>query len=50
MSKAKEICKWISGFGGGTFLGALIACPEKEISLPVSTILTIIFAYLGWKR
>jgi len=45
-----EVCKWISGFGGGVFLGALAACPAKEVSLPVSAVISIVFAYLGWKR
>jgi len=46
----KEIGKWISGFWGGIFVGALVACPVKEISLPVSTILSIVFGYLGWRK
>jgi len=45
-----ELAKWISGFFGGTFLGALVACPAKEVSLPISAVLSIVFAYLGWKR
>jgi len=46
----KELSKWISGFWGGVFIGALAVCPVKEISLPVSAALSIIFGYLGWKR
>jgi len=44
-----EVYKWISGFWGGVFLGALVACSAKEASLPVSAVISIVFAYLGWR-
>lgn len=45
----KEVAKWVSGFWAGAFLGALIACPAKEVSLPVSTVAAIVSAYVGWR-
>jgi len=47
--KGKEIAKWLSGFFGGVFLGALVACPVKEVSLPVSIVICIALGYIGWK-
>jgi hypothetical protein len=41
---------WLSGFWGGVFLGALVACPAKAISLPVSAVLAAVFAYLGARK
>jgi len=46
----KELSKWISGLWGGIFIGALAVCPAKEISLPVSAILSAAFGYFGWKK
>lgn len=49
MPELKEASKWISGFFGGIFLGALIACPAKEVSLPVSGVICVVLGYLGWR-
>ena len=46
----KTVYLWISGFWGGVFLGALVACPAKAVSLPVSAILAGAFAYLARRR
>jgi len=45
-----KVCLWISGFWVGVFLGALISCPAKHISLPSSLILAAALAYLGLKK
>jgi len=43
----KKIFLWLSGFFAGIFLGALISCPRKEISLPVSVLLCLLFGVLS---
>jgi len=39
----KTILWWFSGFAGGCFLGALIACPAKALSLPVMGVIAVVF-------
>jgi hypothetical protein len=46
----KKATLWLSGFFGGCFLGALIACPAKALSLPVTAVLAIIFGYFGARK
>lgn len=43
----KSLLKWLSGLWSGIFVGALVACPAKEVSLPVSFILALLFGLLG---
>lgn len=43
----KTVFKWLSGLWAGIFVGALAACPAKEVSLPVSLFLAVAFGYLG---
>ena len=45
----KTILWWFSGFAGGCYLGALIACPAKTLSLPVTGIITIVLAIIAGK-
>jgi len=43
----KSVFKWLSGLWSGVFIGALVACPAKEISLPVSFVLALLFGLFG---
>ncbi|MFQ6065998.1 MAG: hypothetical protein ACE5K3_01815 [bacterium] len=40
---------WFSGFAGGCFLGALIACPSKVISLLVTGVLAVVLGIMAWR-
>ena len=46
----KDLLKWFSGLWTGIFIGALIACPAKAISIPTSLFLAALFAFLGWRK
>lgn len=45
----KAILWWFSGFAGGCFLGALIACPAKVISLLVTGVVAIVLGIIACK-
>ena len=45
----KTILWWFSGVVGGCFLGALIACPAKALSLPVTGVIAIVLGLIAWK-
>jgi len=45
----KTILWWFSGFVGGCFLGALIACPAKALSLPVTGVIAVVLGLIAWK-
>jgi hypothetical protein len=45
----KTILWWFSGFAGGCFLGALIACPAKSLSLPVTGVIAVDLGLIAWK-
>ena len=45
----KTILWWFSGFAGGCFLGALIACPAKSLSLSVTGIIAVVSGIIAWK-
>ena len=40
---------WFSGFAGGCFLGALIACPAKALSLLVTGVIAVVLGFVAWK-
>jgi len=44
----KTIFWWFSGFTAGCFLGALIACPAKAISLPVTGVIAVVLGLVAW--
>ena len=44
----KPILWWFSGFAGGCFLGVLIACPAKAISLPVTGVIAVVLGLVAW--
>lgn len=46
----KKTLLWFSGFAGGCFLGALIACPAKIASLSVTGIIAVILGILSRKK
>lgn len=45
----KTILWWFSGFAGGSFLGALIACPAKGLSLGVTGAIAVVLGIIAWK-
>lgn len=45
----KTILWWFSGFAGGCFLGALIFCPTKALSLPVTGVIAVALGLIAWK-
>jgi len=45
----KTILWWFSGFVGGCFLGALIACPAKALSLPATGVIAVVLGLIAWK-
>jgi len=44
----KTILLWFSGFAGGCFLGALIACPAKVLSLLTTGVVAIVLGIIAW--
>jgi hypothetical protein len=45
----KTILWWFSGFSGGCFLGALIACPAKGLSLTVTAVIAVVLGIVAWR-
>jgi len=45
----KTILWWLSGFTGGCFLGALIACPAKALSLSVTGAVAVVLGIIAWR-
>jgi len=45
----KTILWWFSGFAGGCFLGAFIACPSKLLSLTVTGVIAIVLGIEAWR-
>ena len=43
----KKLFSWLSGLWAGILIGAAAACPAKEVSIPVSLILAVVFAVLA---
>lgn len=43
----KIILWWFSGFAGGCFLGALIACPAKVLSLLTTGVITVLLGIIA---
>jgi hypothetical protein len=41
---------WLSGLFTGMMVGAIVACPAKLVSVPLTLILAIIFGYLAAKK
>jgi hypothetical protein len=41
---------WLSGLFTGLMIGAIVACPAKLVSVPLTLILAIIFGYLAAKK
>ena len=49
LKKMKTTLWWFSGFAGGCFLGALIACPAKGPSLLVTGVVAIVLGIVAWR-
>jgi len=47
---SKTILWWFSGFAGGSFLGALIACPAKVLSLLVTGVIAVVLGVLARRK
>jgi hypothetical protein len=45
----KTVLWWFSGFAGGCFLGALMACPAKGLSLTLTGVLTVVLGVFAWR-
>jgi len=45
----KTVLWWFSGFAGGCFLGALIACPVKVASLTVTAAAGVVLGIEAWR-
>ena len=43
----KKLLSWLSGLWTGILVGAAVACPAKEVSIPVSLVLAVVFAVLS---
>lgn len=43
----KKLFAWLSGLWSGILVGAAAACPAKEVSVPISLVLAVVFALLS---
>jgi len=50
MRVPSKLLYWLSGLWGGILVGALVACPEKHVSIPFSIALMVILAVLGGRQ
>lgn len=41
---------WLGGLWAGVAIGAAVACPVREISVPISIALAILFTVIGVRR
>jgi len=46
----KGLLYWLSGLWSGIFIGALVACPVRHVSAPLSLAIAIILAALAKKK
>ena len=46
----KKVLAWFSGLFTGLMIGAIVTCPAKLVSVPLTLILAIMFGYLAAKK
>ena len=46
----KGFLYWLSGVWTGIFIGALVACPVRHVSAPLSIVIAVVLAILARKR